>query len=202
MNYGMDKVHQVLSDYSNISEIDSRKICADFTSVGFPLPPDDLARDHHDMIIDLCEALESPDIRDAMLRGDEEIFYSEDSANDPFYYAVKVPESQIASYLTDQPGPYYCSICSSDETANNGVRLSCGLTDIQSCQSVYCRDCITSWVTKCCARCPVCKKFITQIKCKVKVKSKQTIEDNKNPAKKKVIITIKRKETKDITSVV
>jgi hypothetical protein len=187
------KVHEVLADFSNISEANARKICEDFTRVGFELPADDLASKHYVMIVDLHEALESPDIREAMLRGEEEVSYADDSADDPFFYSVKIPEEQVDSYLIPHNGTYYCSICSTDIN-NGGVKLSCGSADNKkNCQSVYCRECIIGWITKCCARCPVCRKFVSHVKVESEVK-----EVEKNTKKKKIVITIKKKGSKAV----
>lgn len=159
-------VWEVLSDFTNITEQQARDICSDFTKVGFPLPPDDLADDHLEMVQGICENMEQTDIREAMLHGQEDI-HVDDDEGDPFYYNARINPDQIHMYLihhkpTQTDPHFHCVICGEQEVTTNGVRLSCSQktnTNTKPCRSIYCRSCLEPWLTKCVARCPSCRAF-------------------------------------------
>ena len=183
------RVWQVLSDFNNISEADARNICRDFTLVGLDLPADDLACNHTEMIQGIHESMEMPDIREAMIRGEEEITISNDNSEDPFFYNTKIPDEEINEYLAPYTGNFTCVICRDD--FSNGVSLSCSQSE-KPCCNKYCKECITQWLTKCVSRCPGCRSFCKKVDNHI-LTSTCSQEYTTLYPKKKITITVKRK---------
>lgn len=154
------KVFEALSDICNITPADARRICEDYTDNGFELPADAWQDEYTEMINSVYDSMQCPDIRLAMLNGDQEVSYSNEEETDPFFGCAKVALKGVDTYLIPYKGTYYCPICSED-VVEDGVQLSCSLKD-KGCKSVYCRQCITVWVTQSCCRCPICRSFIEQ----------------------------------------
>jgi hypothetical protein len=183
------RVWQVLSDFNNISEVDARNICRDFTLVGLDLPADDFACDHTEMIQGIHESMEMPDIREAMIRGEEEIVISNESTEDPFFYNNKISSEEINEYLVPYTGEFSCIICK--DNFSNGVSLSCSQSE-KPCCNKYCKECITQWLTKCVSRCPGCRTFCEKVDNHI-LTSTNSQEYSTPYPKKKIMITVKRK---------
>jgi hypothetical protein len=191
-------VWEVLSDFNNITEEQARNICADFTAAGLDTPADGPASENQEMIDHIYDALESSDIRQAML-GDEEVIITEDN-NDPFYYNAKINPADTHRYfvdhtLTTKDPAFKCMICWVDEVVSNGVKLSCSQSE-KPCRAVFCRDCVTPWVTTCVARCPACRVFCKPIQnLPVQVTKKPPAQ-----ASNKITVVIRRKQRAPNTS--
>lgn len=183
------RVWEVLSDFNNISEQQARRICNDFMEVDVDLPPDGLACDYTETIQDVCESMEAPDIRQAMLSGNDDIQLSADT-EDPFYCSIKIATNELDKYLIHHKGNYRCDICCNMDLAN-GVQLSCSQAN-KPCQSVFCKDCISQWVTKCVSRCPTCRGFCSEIRDHPVTIKPRTLS---RPVKlrKKIIVTIRQR---------
>jgi len=124
---------ELISAYSNDDEI------VDY---------DDDAALHHELMTEILDVI-MDDSRKTFFIADEsfQIDYQ------PFNTTVKLESNEEAEKImykihTD----YYCTICLEDVkgSENRGVQLPCG----EHC--VYCKDCITQWLTKSVARCPYC----------------------------------------------
>lgn len=159
------RVWEVLSDYNNITELQARQICSDFTLDGFDLPADGLAHDHEDMVIPICESMsEDPSIREAILNGTEEITMSAADNGDPFYYNSKISESDLNKYIIHHNRPYDCMICRDNDLESGGVSLSCSRRDKGPCNAIFCKGCVSEWLTACVSRCPHCREFCQEVK--------------------------------------
>lgn len=147
------KVWEVLADSCNLSEATARKICHDFHNEENEifLPADGNASEFATYIAGMYSWLENPDIRNAILAGEEVTGQVEDNT-DPFYYAVKVDPNVVHKHLAPVKQiiePITCSIC--QDTAENPARLSC--------KCAFCKECIVSWITLSCAKCPNCRNI-------------------------------------------
>lgn len=170
------KVWEVLSDFNNISESDARQICDDFTSAGVELPAEELASKHTDMIQHVYDAM--PDIREAMI--------DDEDTDNPFFGATKVSSNEADCYLKKHGSAESCSICLCEgEKEGDSVVLSCNSEN--NCTGVFCKKCISTWITSYCARCPCCRAFTKKI-------SPNDVKENKT-SKKKVVIYIKKKQS-------
>lgn len=159
------RVWEVLSDYNNISELQARQICRDFTLNSFDLPADGLAHEYEDMVIPICESMsEDPSIREAMLNGTEEISMSSGDDGDPFYYNSKISELELNKYIIHHNKPYDCMICRNTDIESGGVSLSCSRRDKGACNAIFCKDCVSHWLTTCVSRCPHCREFCQEVK--------------------------------------
>jgi hypothetical protein len=168
------KVWEILSEFNNISEERARIICHDMSQDDEPLPADELAYEHIDMLTALFEVMESPDIRESLLYG-----------NDQCIQIHKIPHNEVNLYLKQYKGSYYCSICRREDENNTDdtVSLSCMQNN---CKSIFCKECIVPWITECCARCPNCREPVVEI----------ASDGDVSDVKHKIVICIKKKETK------
>jgi len=169
-------VYEVLSDLCNITIAQARKICHDFTEAGVIIGADDPASDHEETVEGICFNMAEPDIRAAILAGEEDIYYEADSS-DPFFYCPKIDASKISLYLKNYSSTegYTCAICQDTYSSKaTGVTLACFKRN-PPCSGVFCRECITQWVTKCISRCPLCRTFLQEHKDIGKASSKKKI---------------------------
>jgi len=162
---GQRAVWEIMSDYNNITEQQARQICDDFTMEGFYLPPDGQAQDYEAMVIPICESMsEDPSIREAMLNGTEEITMSVGDEGDPFYYNSKINELDLNRYIIHHNKRYDCSICRDTNIESGGVSLSCSRRVKGACTAIFCKECVTPWLTTCVSRCPHCREFCQEVK--------------------------------------
>lgn len=184
------RVWQVLSDFNNITEQQARDICHDFTETAdFPIHADGFACDYEDMISQICDNMEDPSIREAILGGNGDISLETDDDNDPFYYNAKISEKEVSKYLAPYlNSSFQCDICREEDMTEGGVQLSCSRS-LKPCNSTFCKECIVPWITTCVARCPCCREFCTPLlNLPVAVKRRTSTF----APKKKILITIKK----------
>jgi len=195
---GQRAVWEILSDYNNITEQQARQICSDFTMEGFYLPADGQSQEYADMVIPICEAMsEDPSIREAMLNGTEEITMTPEDEGDPFYYNSKISVEDINKYIVHHHGQYDCMICRDTGLESGGVSLSCSRRDKGACNAVFCKDCVSPWLTTCVSRCPHCREFCQEVKnlpVKAHIKNPQRTVPSirKREPKKCILISIKK----------
>lgn len=157
------RVWEVLADFANITEDQSRQICRDFMECGIIIPENGSAEEHIEMIEGIIENMNDPDIRETLLRGTDEVSLVETDEGDPFYYNAKLNESEINMYLRYTSDKYDCVICGDDDISTGGVQLSCSM-DKKPCKAVFCQSCVVPWLTRCVSRCPMCRTFCKTIK--------------------------------------
>jgi hypothetical protein len=200
---GQRTVWEILSDYNNITELQARQICSDFTMEGFSLPADGQAHEYEDMVIPICEAMsEDPSIREAMLNGTEEITMSAGDEGDPFYYNSKINEADINKYIIHHNNRYDCMICRDTDFESGGVSLSCSRRDTGACNAIFCKECVSRWLTACVSRCPHCREFCQEVKNLpvianirnpvVRIQQRSIPSIRKRDPKKCIVISIKK----------
>jgi hypothetical protein len=150
-------VWEAISEFNNVSETESRQICRDLTQDNERIPADEFADLHSAMIHAVNEVMESPDIRAALLGNPEE------EEEEVFVTTEKILESKVDNYLKPHNQDYYCTICRLEQTTAEkpGVSLGCIKNN---CKSVFCKECISTWITTCCAQCPNCRESVSEIK--------------------------------------
>lgn len=191
VNVNSIRVWQVLSDFNNITEEQARTICEDFMIADVDLPPDGFAHDYMETIQDVCESMESPDIREAMLSNSTDLQLSNDT-EDPFYCSTKILANKLDRYLIYSKNIYRCDICCTDNLID-GVQLSCGQKS-KPCQGMFCKECVSQWLTTCVARCPTCRDFCKEIrKLPINVSPKTNTNTNTKTKTKKIVVTVRNK---------
>ena len=176
-------VWQALADACNLDEKTARRVCDDFhdpdSGVDFPAEGD--ADNYQEFLIGLLDWMETPDIRQVILSGEEEISYQDQTDDmDYFSYASKVNPEDVNKYIVNSDASCCnCPICA--DTLVNPVTISCGG---RSC--IFCKKCITPWITEYCARCPTCRKFLNPVS--------SQIFPGRQKEKQKIVITIKKKQ--------
>lgn len=184
------KVWETLSDFSLLNETVSRRVCNQFHEADPDTnpKPDELSVNHCEYLVGMIETLEMTEIRRAILNENEEI-HIEEANEDPFYYAEKVDKNKIMMYLSGVKGTEgdVCAICR--DGPEEPVRLSC-----RGHSCLFCKECISEWITKYNARCPSCRRAAEPIVAPI-VKVRAVPKPLVN-SKRKVVITIRAKETK------
>lgn len=185
-------VWEFLSNNTNISEQQARRICADFTNAGVPFPADESVVNYLDDVQGMCECMEQSDIREALLQIDDH------DEKDLFFYNTKINPEQMYLYLIHHNVDVHfnCAICREQNITSGGVKLSCSQRS-KPCKAIFCKECVEPWLTQCMARCPSCRshcRLVRNIPVRVKSRSNVPPQSETESCRKRIVITVKKKK--------